>query len=157
MTKKSFRSTLSTSLVTPVVVLVDIKITRYYLLTENNIPITTTTQSTLPTTLPTTKPTISPTNGTIPVSKPYCPPLTGTHQTNNFNCPQILYVTRSEWGASSTYGALNDLTQQYSCSKDFIVVHQTLGQKCSNPVDCVERLKTDIQNWKSSKFDDLSN
>ncbi|XP_052092969.1 peptidoglycan-recognition protein SC2-like [Mytilus californianus] len=134
---------------------------------DKNVPITTTIASTTrQTTLSqsTTQPstpvhhttaipvTATLQHGTTGPPAPYCPPTTGKPSHNNVNCTGVRFLTRSNWGASSQYERINDLTRQFSCSVDFVVVHHTLGDRCVTLADCEQRIRTDIQNWKHRQF-----
>ena len=131
---------------------------------DNNVPITTMSlpSTTRTTTIRPTTPTLTTisstitttqyqTTGTTTVPPPYCPPKVGAPHNGLFSCTGIDFVSRNSWGASSHYEMLNDLTKQFSCAVDFVIIHQTFGSVCLTKSDCIQRLQTDIQNWKHSK------
>ncbi|XP_071154063.1 uncharacterized protein [Mytilus edulis] len=136
---------------------------------DNNVPITTTVASTTrQTTQSTTQPTTRPTTpvpqtttmhvtttlhqGTTLPPAPFCPPTSGKPSHDNLNCTGVKILSRSSWEASSQYESINDLTRQFSCSVDFVVVHHTLGDRCVTLADCEQRIRTDIQNWQHRQF-----
>jgi hypothetical protein len=59
---------------------------------------------------------------TTTVPPPYCPPKVGAPHNGLFSCTGIDFVSRNSWGASSHYEMLNDLTKQFSCAVDFVII-----------------------------------